>query len=125
MTTMALHGSLSVRQKSIDKVALSLDRSESQATRLSQPNPGIAGNCECLTSCRGFLTILNLQPLRRRDRLSQAFFFFLSHVSEANLASRSFDKPDEFGTTFTRNVVDPRSRDTLESPILEQHRSAR
>ena len=45
-------------------------------------------------------------------------FFDLSHVSEANSASRSFDKPHDFGTTFTRNVVDPRSRDTLESPIL-------
>ena len=44
--------------------------------------------------------------------------FNLNQVSEANLASRGFDKPHEFGTTFSHNVVDPRSRDTLESPIL-------
>ena len=41
MTTMAFHGSLRVMQKSTNKVALSLDRSESQAMRLSQPNSGI------------------------------------------------------------------------------------
>ena len=45
MTTMALHGSHSVMQKSIDKVALSLDRSESQAMRLLAAK---FGNCRKL-----------------------------------------------------------------------------
>ena len=46
MTTFALHGSLNEREKLLDRVALSLGRSEAQVKRPLATNSGRAGHSE-------------------------------------------------------------------------------
>ena len=65
------------------------------------------------------LRLLNLQPLRRRERLSQAFFLISDHVCEANLARCIFDKLHDIRDNIVPVMLSiPGGGDTLESSIL-------
>ena len=85
MTTVALHGSFNLKEKSLDQVTLSLGLSESQVKRLSQQILSVVQDAE---GCK------DPEPATREvSGHVCTSTLHRNHVSEANLTSRNFANP--------------------------------
>ena len=116
MTTIALHGFLNEDEKSFDKVKLTLDRIEPQMKRLPQQIRELQGTVFVLQDAEE-----QKHPELAANEVSGQTFtsvFNRNRVSEAKSAGRFFVKPHDFATSVGRNFVNPFSRDTLESPVV-------